>query len=73
MLLAERLDAVRQPPGAIGDRIEAQKEKIEAFPSADQEPSPEAGMNVMRRALAENDLVDLKNVRRRATRASKGV
>ncbi|MCW6511532.1 hypothetical protein [Lichenifustis flavocetrariae] len=44
---------------AISTQIEALEDKIATIPDAD-EPSPEAAMNVMRKALAENDLANLK-------------
>ena len=51
---------------ANAEQIKAQEDKIDALPSTDSEPSPEAAMNVMRRAIAENKLVGLKNVKRKA-------
>ena len=49
-------------------QIEAQEAKIDALPSTHPEPSPEAAMKVMCRAVAEKELVELKNVRRRTTK-----
>ena len=68
-LVQEGLIPPSPDPGAPGptkaEQIEAQQEKIDALPSADPEPSPEAAMNVMRRAVAENELKELNRVRRK--------
>ena len=48
----------------ISRQIDALEDKISSMP-APTEPSPEAGMNIMRKAVATNDLAKLKNRRRR--------
>ena len=56
-------------PGAAKDRlahrIEALEDKVSSIPESHR-PSPEAGMNAMRKAVAENDLTALRNERIRA-------
>jgi transcriptional regulator with XRE-family HTH domain len=51
----------------ISRQIDALENKISSMP-APTEPSPEAGMNIMRKAVAKNDLAKLKNRRTRITR-----
>ncbi len=51
----------------ISQEIDALEDKISSMP-APTEPSPEAGMNIMRKAVAKNDLAKLKNRRTRITR-----
>ena len=51
----------------ISRQIDALEDKISSIP-APTEPSPEAGMNIMRKAVAKNDLAKLKNCRMRITR-----
>jgi transcriptional regulator with XRE-family HTH domain len=51
----------------ISQQIDALEDKISSLP-APTEPSPEAGMNIMRKAVAKNDLAKLKNRRTRITR-----
>jgi len=51
----------------ISQEIDALEDKISSMAAA-TEPSPEAGMNIMRNAVAKNDLAKLKNRRRRITR-----
>jgi transcriptional regulator with XRE-family HTH domain len=46
----------------ISQEIDALEDKISSMP-APTEPSPEAGMNVMRKAVAKNDLAKLKGGR----------
>ena len=48
----------------ISQEIDALEDKISSMP-APTEPSPEAGMNIMRKAVAKNDLAKLKNRRTR--------
>jgi hypothetical protein len=48
----------------ISRQIDALEDKISSIP-APTEPSPEAGMNIMRKAVAKNDLAKLKNRRKR--------
>ncbi|MGO9236961.1 MAG: hypothetical protein ACLP4V_23880 [Methylocella sp.] len=48
----------------ISQEIDALEDKISSIP-APTEPSPEAGMNIMRKAVAKNDLAKLKNRRTR--------
>ena len=48
----------------ISRQIDALEDKISSMP-APTEPSPEAGMNIMRKAVAENDLAKLKDRRKR--------
>jgi transcriptional regulator with XRE-family HTH domain len=43
----------------ISQEIDALEDKISSMP-APTEPSPEAGMNIMRKAVAKNDLAKLK-------------
>jgi hypothetical protein len=60
---------IREQKGAeeISRQIDALEDKISSMP-APTEPSPEAGMNKMRKAVAKNDLTKLKNRRTRITR-----
>src|SRR3984893_3640585 len=51
----------------ISRQIGALEDKISSMP-APTEPSPDAGMNIMRKAVAKNDLAKLKNRRTRITR-----
>ena len=51
----------------ISQEIDALEDKISSMPTPAQ-PSPEAGMNIMRKAVAKNDLAKLKNRRMRITR-----
>ena len=53
----------------IPREIDALDDKISSMP-APTEPSPEAGMNIMRKAVAKNNLAKLKNRRTRITRGS---
>jgi transcriptional regulator with XRE-family HTH domain len=48
----------------ISQEIDALEDKISSMP-APTEPSPEAGMNIMRKAVAKNNLAKLKNRRTR--------
>src|SRR5450631_2181054 len=48
----------------ISQEIDALEDKISSMP-APTEPSPEAGMTIMRKAVAKNDLAKLKNRRKR--------
>ncbi len=48
----------------ISQEMDALEDKISSIP-APTEPSPEAGMNIMRKAVAKNDLAKLKNRRTR--------
>jgi len=48
----------------ISRQIGALEDKISSMP-APTKPSPEAGMNIMRKAVAKNDLAKLKNRRKR--------
>ena len=48
----------------ISLEIDALEDKISSMP-APTEPSPEAGMNIMRKAVAKNDLAKLKTRRKR--------
>ena len=45
-------------------QIDAFEDKISSMPPP-TEPTPEAGMNIMRKAVAKNDLAKLKNRRTR--------
>jgi transcriptional regulator with XRE-family HTH domain len=51
----------------ISRQIGALEDKISSMPTP-AGPSPEAGMNIMRKAVAKNDLTKLKNRRARITR-----
>jgi hypothetical protein len=51
----------------ISQQIEGLEDKISSIP-APTEPSPEAAMNIMRKAVAKSDLAKLKNRRARITR-----
>ena len=55
--------------GTLDDQIVEQEKKVAEMPEPDG-PSPEAGMAAMDKALAKNELVDLKNkrTRRKSTR-----
>jgi DNA-binding XRE family transcriptional regulator len=59
---------IRNAKGAeqISWQIDALEDKISSMP-APTEPSPEAGMNIKRKAVAKNDLTKLKNRRARIT------
>jgi transcriptional regulator with XRE-family HTH domain len=48
----------------ISQKIDALEDKISSIP-APTKPSPEAGMNIMRKAVAKNDLAKLKTRRKR--------
>jgi hypothetical protein len=48
----------------ISRQIDTLEDKISSMP-APTKPSPEAGMNIMRKAVAKNDLAKLKNRRTR--------
>ena len=48
----------------ITQEIDALEDKISSMP-APTKPSPEAGMNIMRKAVAKNDLAKLKTHRKR--------
>jgi len=48
----------------ITQEIDALEDKISSIP-APTKPSPEAGMNIMRKAVAKNDLAKLKTRRKR--------
>ena len=48
----------------ITQEIDALEDKISSMP-APTKPSPEAGMNIMRKAVAKNDLAKLKTRRKR--------
>jgi len=48
----------------ISRQIDALEDKISSMP-APTKPSPESGMNIMRKAVAKNDLAKLKNRRKR--------
>ena len=52
----------------ISRQIDALEDKISSMPAPTGPPSPEAGMNIMRKAVAKNDLTKLKNRRTRITR-----
>ena len=54
----------------ISQEIEALEDKISSMP-APTEPSPEAGMNIMRKAVAKNDLAKLKTRRTRVARSGR--
>ena len=60
-----RKNSERQSAHAISAQIETLEAKIADMP-AEGEPSPENGMNTMRKAVAENDLVHLKGRRRKS-------
>jgi hypothetical protein len=66
--LARQLAKFREPVGkglVLPSRdVFALEDKISSIP-ASTEPSPEAGMNIMRKAVAKNDLAKLKNRRKR--------
>ena len=49
---------------AVAHRIEVLEAKAAAIPEP-SEPSPEAGMNIMRKAVVEDELVDLRHKRKR--------
>jgi hypothetical protein len=51
----------------ISRQIDTLEDKISSMPTP-TEPSPEAGMNTMRKAVAKNELTKLKNRRTRITR-----
>jgi hypothetical protein len=58
--LKKRAEGVEE----ISRQIEALEEKISSIP-APTEPSPEAAMNTMRKAVAERDLMKLRGRRKR--------
>jgi hypothetical protein len=57
---------------ALLDRQIADKETVIAEMPQHSEPSPEAGMAAMDKAVAENDLIDMKNKRTRRKNAKRG-
>ncbi len=59
-----RLKKTARDVEEISQQINALEAKISSMP-APTEPSPEAGMNIMRKAVAKNDLAKLKNPRTR--------
>jgi transcriptional regulator with XRE-family HTH domain len=54
----------------ISQEIDALEDKISSIP-APTKPSPEAGMNIMRKAVAKNDLAKLKTRRTRVARSGR--
>jgi transcriptional regulator with XRE-family HTH domain len=62
-----RLKKIAKGVEEISQEIDALEDKISSMP-ARTELSPEAGMNIMRKAVAKNDLAKLKNRRTRITR-----
>ena len=54
----------------ISQEIDALEDKISSMPGP-TEPSPEASMNIMRKAVAKNNLAKLKNRRARITRPNR--
>ncbi len=62
-----RLKRTAKNVEAITQEIDALEDKISSMP-APTEPSPDAGMNIMRKAVAKNNLAKLKNRRTRITR-----
>lgn len=48
-------------------KLEALEAKVASIPEP-KEPSPEAGMNTMKKALVENELTELRNRRKRLKR-----
>jgi hypothetical protein len=54
----------------ISRQIDAFEDEFSSIP-APTEPSPEAGMNIMRKAVAKNNLAKLKNRRMRITRRNR--
>ena len=72
-MLEERLSqqAGRQSDASLDRQIAEQKAAIAEIPEH-TEPSPEAGMAAMDKALAENDLIDMKNKRTRRKNAKRG-
>jgi transcriptional regulator with XRE-family HTH domain len=65
--LGVRLKKTAKGIEEISHEIAVLEDKISSIP-ASSEPSPEAGMNVMRKAVAKNDLAKLKTRRARITR-----
>jgi Arc/MetJ-type ribon-helix-helix transcriptional regulator len=67
-ILAEALSspgpAQRQTDASLDRQISRQEDDIAKIPEH-SEPSPEAGMAAMDKALAENDLIGMKNKRTR--------
>ena len=63
LMLKKRAKAVKE----ISRQIDALEDKISSIPSP-TEPSPEAAINTMRKAVAKNNLKKLKNRRTRITR-----
>jgi transcriptional regulator with XRE-family HTH domain len=59
-----RLKKIAKCVEEISQQIDALEDKISSMP-APTEPSPEAGMNIMRKAVAKNDLAKLKTRRKR--------
>lgn len=59
-----------QTDASLNRQIADQKTAIAEMPEH-LEPSPEAGMAAMDRALAENDLIDMKNKRTRRKTAKR--
>jgi hypothetical protein len=71
-LLEERLSqqAGRQSDVSLDRQIAEQKTAIAEMPEH-SEPSPEAGLAAMDKAVAENDLIDMKNKRTRRKNAKR--
>jgi len=59
-----RLKKTAKSVEAITQEIDALEDKISSMPTPTK-PSPEAGMNIMRKAVAKNDLAKLKTRRKR--------
>ena len=59
-----RLKKTAKSVEEITQEIDALQDKIFSMP-APTKPSPEAGMNIMRKAVAKNDLAKLKTHRKR--------
>jgi transcriptional regulator with XRE-family HTH domain len=65
-----RKPAIRESDASLDRQIAKQETAISNMPEH-AEPSPEAGMAAMDKAVAENDLTNLKNKRTRRRNASR--
>ena len=59
-----RLKKTAKSVEELSQEIDTLEDKISSMP-APTKPSPEAGMNIMRKAVAKNDLAKLKTRRKR--------
>jgi hypothetical protein len=68
---ADQRESAQRPDASLDQKI-ANQETVIAQMHQHSEPSPEAGMAAMDKAVAENDLIDMKNKRTRRKNAKRG-